>query len=51
MKKNLFNKFKAAVATAAKEVRPITDGWISAKTDDGRRLYPFMTYKAVMRRG
>ncbi|KAK8140534.1 hypothetical protein PG984_000600 [Apiospora sp. TS-2023a] len=50
MKKNLFNKFKTAVAKAAKEARPITEGWISAKRDDGRRLYPFMTYRAVIRR-
>ncbi|KAK7952370.1 uncharacterized protein PG986_008098 [Apiospora aurea] len=51
MKKNLFNKFKTVVAKAAKEARPITENWASAKGDDGRRLYPFQTYKAVMRRG
>ncbi|KAK8048648.1 hypothetical protein PG994_010378 [Apiospora phragmitis] len=51
MKKNLFNKFKTAVNTSAKEARPITQSWVSAKKDNGRSLYVHSTYKAFMRRG
>ncbi|KAK8020314.1 hypothetical protein PG990_005452 [Apiospora arundinis] len=50
MRKNLFNKFKTAVTKSAKEARPIAESWATAKKDDGRRLYPFQTYRAVMKR-
>ncbi|KAK8042120.1 hypothetical protein PG993_006643 [Apiospora rasikravindrae] len=50
MKRNLFNQFKPAVAQAAKQLRPITQKWVTEKAADGRYIYPSGTYKAILRR-